>query len=378
MSILLFNGAVSQYIDNNGKCRMLTYEGELSLMVSPLPPLNLKEDKNIKVVTLRTAQQFIKERNLEIEFQDGNKNDGIKGLWIITKDENSIIYYGYIPVINSPYIKEIEFMHPMNNDPLRTDSTSDLNTLRTTRKVAEFLKQYTLLTFSLDPKKFGKNSFIVIKDYDYDIEKLNKKLFKDNNKIMYKDNKLIVPSKNIRDRLINYLNTQLLNDSLSVENIKNIKSIDSYYQNISDFQHYDNQLIFLNKSGLLRWKQSLKNDKSLSVSSLLDFNTKEPYYYKNPRIKNDTLMIIQNVKDGNIDRAISLSYKWSNEQINTGYNTPILSSHSNISYVIYTIDGENHKFETEEHDNNNDNFGCSILKYSNNMYASLLFLSREI
>jgi hypothetical protein len=385
----IFENVASQYVDNNGKTRMLNYAlsgGTLSLVVSPIPPLdspviNIKKD--IKLATMAVAVDFMKARGLLAVEQDGNKDEGIQGIWVETKEQNSGIFYGYIPIAPSKkIIGNIPFSQ--RNDPIRTDPLpqSELMIFRQNRKIAEILKQYTLYTYALHPEDFDENYFWVDPNHVYDMDRLGGRLFVDQNDIIYNAGYIIVPSEDVKQGLMAFLKVSLLNDTPGVMATLNTKTIENYYQTISDFRNQDEQLIFVNKSGLKRWKQeSTRGSTASSASTGLGASTgtrgpvisafpivgaKDPYYYKNPKIRRDNLMIVQNVIGGTLERALSVSYKWNTSRINPGYMSPISNIKDDISYIIYKEMGEASKEKRKT------NFS-HIFQYENGDHAALLF-----
>ena len=215
---------------------------------------------------------------------------------------------------------------------------------------------------------FDENYFWVDPDHVYDIDKLNKRLFVEGNDVIYREGYIIVTSEEIKEGLMSFLRVALLNDTPGVMATLNIKTIENYYQTISDFRNVQDQLIFINRSGLKRWKQeySKKLYKGPVVSAFPIDNIKDPYYYKNPKIRKDHLMIVQNVSSSTFEQALSVAYKWNTVRINTGWNSPVSNIIDDISYVIYTEMGETSK---EKKKTNHSH----IFQYENGDYAALLF-----
>lgn len=369
MSSLLFDDALLQYIDNHGKTRMLIYEldGErISLVTSPVPPLDLPETKDVVETSIETALKFIKQKGLKITFQDGNRQQGIQGIWVETSEENPSIYFGYIPThIGKKSLKNVEFTG--KNDPIRTDASSDLTRFRSGRKIAEFLKQYTLFTYANDPENFGEDSFIVVEDHHYDIASLNKRLILDN-PVMYENGKLIVPSEETIKRLISFLKVSLINDTPGVLSMKTSSTIENFYQSISDFRSTENQLVFMGKNGLMRWRhEQFKMNHNTLVSHSANSDVSEPYFYRNPKIRRDQLMIVQNVVDGSLNNALAVGWKWLKDRVNIGYRPDIPNMVDDISYAVYDEMGEIEKIKrvTKEM--------ISLILYENDTYAALLF-----
>jgi hypothetical protein len=366
---LLFENVASQKIDSRGKTRVLNYKKSgtnLSLITSPLPPLDIPESPDeLYEVTVDIASKFIAKRELKITEQDGNESDGIQGLWITTSSENPGIYYGYIPVIRgSKPLPDIPFVEAFKNDPLRTDDLKTSKVMKHTenQKLADLMKQYTLYAYAMNPKGFDPQKVFVIKP--------NQKytLTTTDNTTIYSGGKIIVPSEDIKKRLVSYLKVSLLNDTPGVLALKNISRS---YMNISDFRFAPNQLIFLSKESLIGWKNKINVTREHNtILNIIDPEAKEPYFYKNNNITHGDLAIIQPVKDGSRERALSVSYKWINDRINIGYDPEIRADIADISYIQYD---ENGKTETVR-SKTKDKVASIILVKGKKTYAALLFL----
>lgn len=380
----LFEDASSQYIDDTGKTRMLNFDDlGVSLMVSPIPPLNLEAQQipDIKECKIKTVLSFIKERGLVITSQDGDEIEKkIQGLWVSTKEENSGIYYGYIPILPSDALPNVPFVISTKNDPLRTDSESAslLEKFKMSKKIADFLKVYTLYTYSLDPEEFGdgSNAYVIRPDHTYDIEKLQKRLFKDYNDVMYYKGKLVILNIEMKNNLMAYLKVSILNDKPGVMALAKAATTDVYYQSVSDFKPSPNQLIFTSKAGVLRWKREIEKTRdNLNVSQTLQKTKQDPYFYRNPAIKRNQLVIVQNVSGGTLEKAISVSDKWIKDRINPGFSVEnlagdVLTKIKKDSLVTYTEGGELSKSGGKIRERH------SVILYEDGSYAAILFLAK--
>ncbi len=383
MAIRFFDGADSQYIDNNGKTRLLNFNDEgVSLMTSPVPPLVLEVMATLEILEapLKIALSFIKQRHLRITSQDGDPEDKIiQGLWVRTREDNSGIYYGYIPIASgTPAIKDVPFVESTKNDPLRTDiSVSDLENFQRSRKIADFLKVYTLYTYALDPEKFGESTkaFVVKPNHIYDIEKLNKRLFAGpKNDVIYSNGKIIVLSQDIATNLLAYLNVALLNDRPGVMALADAATTDVYYRSVIDFRPAPNQLVFMGKASLMRWKREAeKNKNALAVSQILQKRQTGPYFYRNPKIRRNQLVIIQNVDGGSLEKAAAVADKWAKDRVNVGYAAENLADDvfgeiKKNKITTFTEDGEISKGSASAAEQR------SVILYDDGSYAALLFL----
>lgn len=382
----IFDDATGQYIDTYGKTRMIVYRDQTALMTSPIPPLALKRIslEPIPLTTIENALKFVERKGLQIVSQDGTPKDGIQGIWIEPKQENPGIYYGYIPLKKTRFIKDVP--EAQRSDPLRTDISSELDEYRRSRKIAEVLKQYTLYTYarSEHPESFDEDDFVVNDKHVYNLDLLEKKFIKDT-PVIYWKGKIIVPNEQTRDHLLSYLEAMVANDKDGVMAMKDSQAIEGYYQNLSDFRSSVDQLVFTSKNAVMRWRNSriLEEGKTRSeVMDVEDQDTLEPYYYRNPKIKREHLMIVQNVIDFSEkstkgdsdlelsrDRAISVAYRWLKDNTNAMADAPILDNVANISYVIYSREqGFNEtrvQRKTKEY--------VSLIKYANGRYGALLF-----
>lgn len=370
----LFEGAISQYIDANGKTRMLNYRHNgrtVSLMTSPLPPFDLPSPATIKEAPIDIVSDFMKTKGLEVVRQDKVKDteDTIKGVWVTLEEQSPPIYYGYIPVQSSQAIPNVDFADENTRDPLRVNGVSELEEYRHNRKTADYLKNYTLYAYSLDPDNFGEDSFEVIPDYTYDLEAINKRL--NDNPIMFtNDGRLKVPSEEVKRKLLSYLKVQLATDAPTVMNYKNRTNIDDYYQSIYDFRTSNSQLVFINKESLMRWKQETIRQTSVNVvGHRLVEDAVEPYYYRNSNVRRNRLAIVQNVEGGELKLALSVAGKWVSEQINLGYRANGIET--DPSTVQYTVYSENDRAETH---NKNKPLGGSVIQYPSGGYGALLFI----
>ncbi len=365
----LFEEIKSQYIDDSGKTRMLNYSDGISLMIPPMAPRNIETNGDVYFPTKEKALEFIQNRGLKIEMQDGDKN-GIQGLWLEG--------YSYIPIEEkSEAIPNIDFAPQYMIDPLISTSESKLKEMQLHRKIAEFLKQYTLFEFSMRNAKdeeFGQDSFVLYPEYRYEnIDSLEKRLIPDNN-VMYDDGKLIVPSEKVREGLLNYLKIKRFNDEKGVNNFKDRKMIENYYQNLTDFKTSDGQLIFMDRSSAIRWRgETLRNRDNSRVFNYIRPNVREAYFYRNINIRNGKLAIVQNVRKDSFYRVLKVGLIWEKDRRNVGYNIDVQESDNTegISYTLYSKMGFgiNMKKDTSE--------DVTILEYVSKRglgYAALLFI----
>lgn len=401
----LFTDARHQYIDSNGKTRVLFYDGGVSLSVSPIPPLDLPEltlTRGVKRVSLQVAMEFVYKYSLKITEKHNDliegtltgsgdviyENDGkIDGLWVKV---NESISFGYIFIDRNASIPEdiaealdkIPFSEGVQNPILPyTQLESALTLYRKNYKIAEYLKHYSLIEFANYPNSFGNKNFSIRPNHDYavPVEGLGTRL-KRKNAYFYSGGKIVVHDEETRDRLILYAKVSAYNDPSILKRYKEKQVIDgpSYYKCLSDFRQASNQLLFSNPQDLIAWKSKMSTqrvDENL-VSPIPLPNETKPYYYRNLNIENGRLIIIQNTIKGDFPSALAVSKNWEIKHVNTGYNTlprALAQEDKDISFEVFTEEGMSHFSYADKSDNK------IILKifaylYGEGSYGAALFL----
>lgn len=358
----IFEGVISQYIDHHGKCRMLTYDDGVSLMTSPLPPIDMKVTDEYSTTTFQVAINFIRKKNLILSELDGIPETGvIQGLWVRPRSINGGIEYGYIPVEIEDVSKSIRDLQGSNslgdlnlqnitfssltiNDPMRTNTSSELKEFLFYKKLTSYLLQFTYLEYSLNPKKFDNPNdvYIVIPEHSYNF---NSQTATDNifprtleigDPRFYSNGRLIVPSEDIKERLVYNLQIQLLNNPIPIVNFALDNRVRNKYQSIFDFRKAQHQLIFMSRESLVEWKNQEKNDEHILQLKLAPPEETQPYFYQNSEINAGRPVIIQNNEGGIIQDAITISRMWTRSRINIGNDFDLATgTNEGFTYRIY-------------------------------------------
>jgi hypothetical protein len=405
-----FNNAESQYIDFNGKCRILNFHN-VSIAVSPLPPLNIPEVPKSKTLfaTINDAIEFINNANLKLTQKDVDvETNLVKGLWVqnnISANKPPTIAFGYIPIDGDdpehPSIKVIDVSHETLIDPIFVEGESYLNEARNNEKVAELLKEYSLYEWAQNPSKFGEGNFIVYEgrnateygisnntsnNISGDISDNITALFElgVKHKTFYYRSKIIVPDKETITKLLSYVRVSALNDSNLERNYKYKRFMNQspFYKSITDFEPNNDQFIFIGKGSLVSW---LAHRTDTSPNNFNNFATEvnvinsspnpyleTPYYYRNMNIQNGRVMLIQNTRAGNFPSALAVSKEWLNGT-NVGYDPNEYPGgiyiEDNPSFEVYTTEGLTHKSVHKK-----DESMYTIFGYDSGSYAAILFL----
>lgn len=340
----LFDKIQEQMFDGNGKVSALNFE-KCSLVTSPLAPFNVVSGKSVKRCSFKIAKKFAEKNGFELF---GKSVDG-KCLFL-----KGIIPECYIPV-NS--VDENLKVVKSSLYTVYSGGKSRIDEMQKKRQIAQYLKEYALFTYS----HFGKVDYKIIKDWDYKIETLNKRLNL-NNKVMYSDKKLVVPSKEVIDKLEYYIRVQLFNYPLRVSFYKEKTIVENHYHFVSDFRQYPNQLIFTTVDDLLYWLEyEIYSKNKNEIAETLDSVTENAYYYFNYRV--GKTCIIQNVYNGELKRALYVSEQWNKLKINSGYLSPELEDETEFNeYSEENIPITKHKL--------------NVFRYKDETYAAVLFFKQ--
>lgn len=330
----LLKKVTGQYIDDDGKTRVLFFD-RLSICVSPIPPLNVEVLKKVYEVSLDDALKFIEKNSLTLKYYNKFTFFENKSLGLGISFEKDFIDYGYIFILSDSKLPRDVSTENLP-DPIRTEDTSRLELVNRNKKIASILMQHTLYDYSNNPSSFSKDNFVVVPSHIYDISQLSK-MFKKNT-ALYSNKKLIVQSEEMREKLLSYLEIQLLNDTPGVLKYKNRIFLTNFYKKITDFRQNPKQNIFI---GINMLKESTKhnNDKFKIIYKLLPRTIKEPYFYKNYYISNSTLFLVQNVHDNTLEKSLGICKVWAEEKINPGYGYNMLLDISLLNYEIYSETG---------------------------------------
>jgi len=361
----IFENIISQYIDNNGKTRILNYPEGVSIYVLPLPPFDLDEApvNNTHFATINKVAEFVKNKNLKIIEQDGDEAQGLTcGIWV--KSLNNELRHAYIPIDikstgKSNVFKDIPYNDGTTPDPIFVDMLSTLDIMRTNSKIAEYLKQYSLVEWANDPDNFGIKNYALGKNHDYKIDSIVKPCeIKRGNKNFYSSTflkknsyKLVVPDKDTAERLIMFVKTTNMNHKNLMEEYLTKTTFDGrlFYTSIKDFRPEQERIVFINAESLIKWKmERLREIMNSTVDLFLEPDNVEPYYYRNLNINNGKLLIIQNTEKGDLIGALSVSKEWELHKINLGYtphkehpNKLVIDNYpeNGLCFDVYTEEG---------------------------------------
>ena len=375
-----------QYIDVIGKCRALNFKTDdykVTLYINPRAPyLYIDTTKKIYRANSKELFAFLKDVNLDIVYQELNKDTGvfIRGVWVKLKSSNTLFY---IPV-NRKFdeIEGVDYAPDNMSDPILIGHGSQLTKLQNTKRLANIYKMYAIYTKAILKDDFDNDSILVDNSHSIKEDELNKRLYMNDNNIMYKITKkgnksiyqLIVPSQTIKDSLLSYVAVISKNFGDVMKSIENMSVIPNYYDDISSFRSNESQLIFLNRESISEWVTNKKSSKTRNKTFdvLQPQIMGEPYFYNNVNILGNKILMMQNTRS--INDSIDIIYNWIKYKINYVTSEEIPNDQKpeegSITYALYNEFGfkegdENSKYHIIDYEMSDESlpvYGAVLIK----------------
>lgn len=358
----LFKDVQKQILDSKGRARVLIYKDNIVIITSPLPALRVEKiSVKPQIPPFKKVNDFIKNKNLIpclIEYFGSEKT--FEGVWV--KDNDNQLLYGYLPFQPVKKVpKEYENLHnsPSELIPPKTfEVNSDLEVFKKNRKISKYLVSFCNFLFATRGIH-NENSFIIDPKHNYNIDEDIGELSLTNTNF-FRDNKLIVTSETVKDRLLQNIKISKLNGTIK-QTIKD-GYVQNMYTELSDFEKRPNELIFMKSSELMNWLNSKKF--SQKVEYFFNPESKVPYYYANNSIMKNKIVMIQNTKSGSLETALFVIDIWIKNQKNLGYLTD-RKLRRNIKVNVYDAFGILEDQEIE-------NTPYNVVKYNNGTYGAIL------
>jgi len=341
LTFFTFKGKISQYIDNQGKLRALTFElknEKLTLITIPSQPENLPIHQTIEYCSLETALNTIANPTAV-----SINNNNINGVWFNIYD---IKEGEFIPTKNTKNTLNL----PVKPFPQLLNENNNISNYYNLKKILSFVIQIIQWIYLLSIEyniistldEFIK-TLLVVKNSSYliynQILSLDRRLpiyenFDDymdfiENKcpnMIYK-NKIILYNQEFYEQIKHYLEFY----TMTYQKIPKI--ISGYYTNVNDFTNY-NSIVFLNKENLKAWQYDTTEIKI--QNSILTYNP-YPFLYQHL----NQIYIVQYVKNETLEEAMVLCDVWLKEKQNLGFdNTNIYAIDKNPNIYKLTDTGQ--------------------------------------
>jgi hypothetical protein len=390
---LPFQNIKQQYVDIYGKCRgfVLSFNNkDISILTSPYPPLpNIPIVNTIHRISLQLAMQF----SLSIKNQPIAQDVIDNSLYGVFLTPSYDMQYTYIPLVKDKPLPNIP-QQPYSGYILPSTSVDILSDIQQKQRIADFLMQYSLYGFSIflltNPYTIDSSDIdvatkisqeqnilhnlvdvysktIKIKpNHDYDIHNVSRKLTLNSN--FFDKKSLIVDSNETLQRISYYISYMIQKNKLYVVNFHKRKFLENFYLTINDFYQFVNQKVFISYDSIKNWLDSFRHGITNKVNFVLSPDTSDVYLFSHWSIDDGRPVFIQNVKNGDLTRALSVIYNFNKHGLNTGFDSPRFLHP--ISYNVLYI-----KDNTFYMDTVGSNPIGSIIKYTDNIYAAILFNS---
>jgi len=364
MSSKLFKDVKGQFIDEIGKCRALIFDG-VAMAISPLPPADLPviDLDDLPFASIEAVVDFVKDHDLEIVEQNGSSEE-IKGVWVRSIESPQPIVFGYLYLEEKTKgLPRIPYSGPEITDPLLIGRASEISKIRKNHRIANYLKQSTLIEWANDPDRFDLHRFYIDPDHEYKIENAGNRI-RHNDQIIFYGDQIIVPDEETAKRLLHYVKVSDLNDSTLRDRYSGRKVIDSstLFTSTSDFRQVKKQLIFMDRAAVRRWKIEQENkltEGSVFVRPISQM--REPYYYRNFNIEQGRLMIIKNTDKGELLPALKAARSWENRNQDLDLTDDVDSS---TEYNLYNEEGKL----------KDSSKPLNLFQYNNGTFGAIFFL----
>lgn len=331
---------IDQGIDSYGKCRMLKvrYKGEIvTILTDPIAPFLLQEsiDWLVTKVDQSIVVEFAAFLGMSITKQNVN-NDRVKsyGGKIGTVNVN-------IPITDASISSGIP-TYELNID-YPTSNVSAISDYSFYKKTSRYVVAYMLWLYSKYLAKTGESIGIE------SIDNFQRRNIRVNPNFVYGNitktfnmdsglmsgNKLVVKSEETLKRLLYVLRIECRNRQ-KILTYRNRVTIDNYYQDISDFDQYQFQVILQGEDSVDKWIVE-QRDKYL----LYDFIQERklvPYFFRNEFI-GDEIYLAQNVD--NLARAYNIARTWNTEHYNPGEGVELEITTPNDYILYFYVNNEN-------------------------------------
>jgi hypothetical protein len=263
------NDVVSQQIDTCGKTRCLNirYKEEVfSLFSSPIQPYNIKLSKNKpRKVDINKWKKFVRRIGMVVEEIEEDKVSGKIGnvdVFFLLKrtDEEEKVTKSVLSSYNknkriARYLTEFMFWAFSNflNEEYDVSENIVLNDIME-------VKDSIIISFV-------EKRIILDRYFKYDDSSLT---FKNNSGFMVGD-KLIVTSEEMLKRLVYALELEITRNYKGVVEYKDKQYIPNYYEDVTDFTSYPNQVLLYGNDSIKKWIDDKEEDQILFNEVNIDY-----------------------------------------------------------------------------------------------------------
>jgi hypothetical protein len=377
--------AFAQYIDEYGKMRGLYLDKNILMIFTSSQPENLAVRSDLTradhhdVISLFGNPIAISARRAGV----------IDGFWYSVLD---LTYGIYVPIIEIEIKDEWLDMEIGPNNPLGESNGKDkAKRLVKLKRDLDFILQIFKWFISIsrlnvdallqrhvmvgeeengvdsaeiyDFSRIGRK-FPEAKDLEEAIEKMEERA-----PSLFRKNRIYIYSQKMLEGVQYLLNMYVKEYSKDLVIVP--KSIKRKYLTTEDFIVYQGVALFFSQKEMGIWLEDFKKSyeilKSISIQNAIHG---DPFFYSS---SDGHIYLIQNVTEGDIQRALNVGYYWNKYRVNPGFRSPPYSEDEILKYVIYSISPANTIVPYENRAGSDLNY-ISILRYNDFSFACMIVI----
>jgi hypothetical protein len=339
----------SQIIDPMGKTRVFITDKMNIILFEPYPPINTERVETIEIAddTLYASEVIETVGMLFPEIQEfkkivyENRLVGIEAVglgvipWVVGDEEGDSLRIS-------------DRMRYMNLQ-MEIFSGSEINIYdetRRQRRITDHLRQLTVFNFSKriggnlsrlqdKLKEFKRAGFEIearVRDTRVFVRRLTEST-------LMRNGKILIPTIDVRNRLMYYLEALSYSDPRYVEFSKDQKYINYFFETSDDFDRGANESVFGDIRELYLHLQATYNYVMRPSDELVGYERvrMDGYAFRRSGVELGKTFWIQPVKDGSLARAINVVSTWNKRRINTGFYSPEVTV--NVPYKTVDMTG---------------------------------------
>ena len=394
--VLTGQKATAQIIDDYGKLRAFLVPPGITVYVIPSQPENLP---------IAEGPVLVKGREVEKIFGDAiainldERKEHAIGLWFSHEDIPDYPYAIFVPII--PSTKYLALPEgPLAPVEITQEQTQTVPRILLLTKQISFLLQIIRWLFLLADlsvgefmKRYTKTNKKPVEDSSlfYNLSQLQHRLptvetveaaiaaISPSVPTLFDNNRFVLYSPRFAEKIKKHLES-LERQSRGLQ-LRLPRFLENYYIHESDFDTQARTIILIGEENFNTWLASFTRAgyRGVKILTLLDvtlIDRVEPYLYLS---EDGSVYLIQNVEDGDIEKALQVSLSWSTSLTNPGFNTIVSDPKiTDYPYRVYEISPSlslRMKKEVIKPDASPD-MVLEILRYDdNNYYAALIRLS---
>lgn len=334
---------LEQGIDSYGKCRILKcqYEDgtEFTLLTTPMQPFIVKETRNLSItsISVSTALSIAASMGITITEQrlEGSQVKELDGII-----SNTSIHVS-IPINNGKMIQGVPEYQESVSFPVNTDSM--LTRFNRYKKLSRYVLEYVFWLFSRyvnqDENRNSMDDSVVstfarkhmIVDTAFEYPELSKNLTTSTPLIRNGDS-IVVKSEETKKRLVYALRVEVVRNRKKVLQYHTRQVIENYYVDITDFDHYHNQVILEGDNSIDKWIVEQSQTNVIHDSIIQGYSL--PYFFKNSLINQTEIYLAQNANS--IELAFGVFKTWQNSHYNPGYDVDEVVE--NNEFILYSYE----------------------------------------